>query len=208
MFPRCVWFPPSPWWTPQELLCKELLLQDFQYKQEPTPQHILQRNSQVTSQYQPMTTQNLRRKTGASLITENIENIKGLLLLSCSGQNILTFLFQNTLAAILLQGAREGKVCSCNITTRRGGKTLSSTHTNRTLPLTSYTQENRHSRHLMCSAQIPRATSEIRKYKIPIRDFFFRAVIQAAGTSTCCLLSFSEQTDSVRFISVKQCCSR
>lgn len=64
-----------------------------------------------------------QRKTEDSLTTENIENIKGPLLLSHSGQNILKFLFQNTLAAILPQGSREGKVCSCNITTKRWGET-------------------------------------------------------------------------------------
>lgn len=50
----------------------------------------------------------------------NMENIKGPLLLSPSGWYIFKFLFQNTLAAILLQGAREERVYSCNITSSLG----------------------------------------------------------------------------------------
>jgi hypothetical protein len=42
-----------------------------------------------------------QKKTDDSLTTENIENIKGPLLLSHSGQDTLKFLFQNILAAIL-----------------------------------------------------------------------------------------------------------
>lgn len=45
----------------------------------------------------------------ASFVTMNTENIKGPLLLSSSGQYIFQFLFQNTLAAILLKRAKEGE---------------------------------------------------------------------------------------------------
>lgn len=139
MFPTVFGFLLLPGGLPENSSVKSCSFMPSNPNRSQLPQYTLQRKSG----HKPVLAYDIsepKKKTDASLITENTDNIKGPLLLSCSGQNILQFLFQNTLAAILPQGAKEGKSLFLQHYHQARGKTRGLTHTNRALPLTSYSQ--------------------------------------------------------------------